>query len=169
MNNRIKTLISALEIKKVDFAKRLNISQSFVSDKCSGKSKPSDRTIIDICRKFNVSEKWLRSGEGEMFAKRNRDDEIDAFINKALQDKPESFKLRLISALSRLSESDWEVLERFAADLVSKSAKAVFAPDRELTDAELHAELDRQLLEEKEREAKLQASQNSSSSDAKLA
>lgn len=67
MNNRIKVLIKALEIKKVDFARRLNISQSFVSDMCSGKSKPSDRTILDICREFNVSEKWLRTGEGEMF------------------------------------------------------------------------------------------------------
>ena len=67
MNNRMRTLIDALEIKKVDFARKLNISQSFVSDMCSGKSKPSDRTITDICREFKVSEEWLRTGKGEMF------------------------------------------------------------------------------------------------------
>lgn len=70
MNDRISALITALGIKKVDFAKRLNISQSFVSDMCSGKSKPSDRTIVDICRKFNVNEKWLRTGKEEMFDQR---------------------------------------------------------------------------------------------------
>lgn len=67
MNNRMRTLIDALEIKKVDFARKLNISQSFVSDMCSGKSKPSNRTITDICREFKVSEEWLRTGKGEMF------------------------------------------------------------------------------------------------------
>lgn len=67
MNERICTLIQALKIKKIEFARRLNISSPFVSELCSGAKAPSDRTISDICRIFNVNEKWLRQGKGEMF------------------------------------------------------------------------------------------------------
>ena len=34
---------------------------------------PSDRTITDICREFNVSEHWLRTGEGDMFIQLSED------------------------------------------------------------------------------------------------
>ena len=67
MNERIKLLIETLNIKKSDFAKRLNLSQPFVSELCSGSKNPSDRTIMDICREFNVSYDWLTTGEGDMF------------------------------------------------------------------------------------------------------
>lgn len=32
-----------------------------------GERNITDRTIADICREFNVHEKWLRSGAGEVF------------------------------------------------------------------------------------------------------
>lgn len=70
MNNRIAQVIVALGIKKIEFAKRLGISSPFVSELCSGAKKASDRTIADICREFSVSETWLRTGEGEMFVKK---------------------------------------------------------------------------------------------------
>lgn len=64
---RIGVLIEALGIKKVRFAERINIDQSYVTQLTSGKRNPSDRTISDICREFNVREEWLRTGTGEMF------------------------------------------------------------------------------------------------------
>ena len=41
-----------------------------------GQIQPSDRTIADICREFNVSEVWLRTGEGEMFVDLGEDAEL---------------------------------------------------------------------------------------------
>lgn len=64
---RIGVLIEALGIKKVRFAERINIDQSYVTQLTNGKRNPSDRTISDICREFNVREEWLRTGTGEMF------------------------------------------------------------------------------------------------------
>ena len=69
--DRLRSLIDALGITKTKFAEDLHVSSAFVSMLCSGKSLPSDRTIADICRKYNVSETWLRTGEGEMKQKRN--------------------------------------------------------------------------------------------------
>ena len=65
MNERISYIIKELGIKKVDFASSLNISGAMVSKLCSGDGRPSDRTIADICRIFNVNEVWLRTGVGE--------------------------------------------------------------------------------------------------------
>lgn len=122
MNDRINVLIKALKIKKVDFAKRLNISQSFVSDMCSGKGRPSDRTIIDICREFDVRESWLRTGEGEMFVQKSRTDEIAAFVGSILQGEPD-FRQRFIAVLSRMTPDEWTILEKKVLELSEEMKK----------------------------------------------
>lgn len=76
INERISVLIDSLHIKKGEFAEKLEISQAFVSQICSGVRQPSDRTISDICRVFNVSRQWLEEGVGPMFKPEDEDDEI---------------------------------------------------------------------------------------------
>lgn len=123
MNDRIEELIRALNIKKVDFAKRLNISQSFVSDMCSGKSRPSDRTITDICREFDVNEAWLRTGEGEMFVPKTRTDEITAFVGDILKGESD-FQQKFISVLARMTADEWKILEKKVLELAEEIKKA---------------------------------------------
>lgn len=67
MNERIQAIIVANGLKKTEFAKKLNVSQAYISQLCSGTKTPSDRTIADICREFNVNYEWLTTGDGEMF------------------------------------------------------------------------------------------------------
>ena len=86
MNNRIAQVIVALGIKKIEFAKRLGISSPFVSELCSGAKKASDRTIADICREFNVSETWLRTGDGEMFVQK-KPQPLDELLAELLDGK----------------------------------------------------------------------------------
>lgn len=121
LNDRISLLIVTLNIKKTAFAERLNVSQAFVSQLCSGTKQPSDRTISDICREFNVSEKWLKSGEGEMFISLTKNQIITDFMGDLIIDEDESFKRRLIEALAKLNPEDWEVLERLAESITKKS------------------------------------------------
>lgn len=121
LNDRISLLIATLNIKKTAFAERLNVSQAFVSQLCSGTKQPSDRTISDICREFNVSEKWLKSGEGEMFISLTKNQIITDFMGDLIIDEDESFKRRLIEALAKLNPEDWAVLERLAESITKKS------------------------------------------------
>ena len=117
MNSRISFLIDELGIKKAGFAKRLNLSQPFVSELCSGKSKPSDRTISDICREFDVNEEWLRTGEGEMFRQLGREEEITDFLAKLIRE-PDAFQARLIAAMAKLTPEQWELFETVFDSLV---------------------------------------------------
>lgn len=69
MNVRIKVLREELKLSQAEFAEMLNLKRNSISLIEVGKRNPSDRTILDICNKFNVSEEWLRNGTGEIFIK----------------------------------------------------------------------------------------------------
>ena len=120
MNERIKQLISSMNIKRAEFARRLSLSQPFVSELCSGAKAPSDRTILDICREFGVSETWLRTGEGEMFIHLSRDEEIAAFMGRVMKGEQPDFRRRLSAVLSKLDTEEWELLEKMAQKLVEE-------------------------------------------------
>lgn len=122
MNERIKQLRACINLTQAQFAERLNLSRNYIAVIEIGQREPSDRTILDICREFGVSESWLRDGVGPMFPPSTREEEIAKFIGEALRDEPGSFKLRLISALSKLDAEAWEALEHFAAQLVEAPA-----------------------------------------------
>lgn len=119
INDRLSFLISELAMSRTKFAERLHVTPQFVSALCLGTKSPSDRTISDICREFNVDEIWLRTGEGEMFVKLSRDDEIAAYIAKVLSDKDAVFQRKLLLILSRLSPDCLAELEKVADDILS--------------------------------------------------
>ena len=56
-----------LDLTQQKFGERLGIKGNTVAQYELGKSNPVDSVVSLICREFNVNEKWLRNGEGEMF------------------------------------------------------------------------------------------------------
>ena len=121
INDRIVELIDTFGIKKIQFAEKLGISSAYASQLCSGVRTPSDRTISDICREFNINRKWLETGEGPM-----KLPEIDAdleIINDLLSDtaSPTADLIRNIWRTYRqLSPEHQKVLDNFIATLLDK-------------------------------------------------
>lgn len=109
IGERIGELIKALDIKKVSFAKRLKIDQSYVTQLTSGKRNPSERTISGICREFNVREEWLRNGSGEMFL----DFTEDEYSKAAASLSNDSFVRSLIVEYWKLDESSRKLFREF--------------------------------------------------------
>lgn len=122
MKDRIEFVIKSANIKKVDFAKRLNLSQAFVSQMCSGVAKPSDRTITDICREFGCNEVWLRTGEGEPFREQTREEEIMRFAVRTNKGSDE-FRKALVAMLAKLDDEDWNALGKIADKLLEEYKK----------------------------------------------
>ena len=121
MNERIKKILEELGLKKIEFASRLHISQPFASELCSGAKAPSDRTIKDICREFQVDETWLRTGEGTMFKKQTpAAKRIMDFASEIARNDDEEFRKRFVAMLYDLDPADWELLERMAEKLTKK-------------------------------------------------
>lgn len=121
MHNRIERIIKEAGVKKVDFARRINVSQAFVSQICSGAAKPSDRTISDICRVFKVNRRYLEHGEEPMFMP-EADPDTD-FINELLAriDSPFVETIRAIMrTYMELPPEDQKKFDAFAASLRNK-------------------------------------------------
>ena len=68
MKNRIKNLRKSLGLTQQEFANRLGISRGNIATYETRDGNPGSSVINLMCREFNVSETWLRTGEGEMFA-----------------------------------------------------------------------------------------------------
>ncbi len=67
MNIRLAQLRKYLLLSQTEFANQLDISRTTLSQMELGNYKINERTILAIISKFNVNEKWLRTGEGDMF------------------------------------------------------------------------------------------------------
>lgn len=118
MNIRIAEIRKAVNLTQEKFAAQLGLSRNFLWMIEKGDRVPSDRTIADICREFNVNENWLRTGEGEMF--NPQDEKLAAFIGSLVADDSEPFKRRMVELLADLTPEEWKLLERMAERLTKK-------------------------------------------------
>jgi len=123
MNTRIKEVRKAKNLTQESFSERIGLKRNSIAQIESGARVPSNQVILSICREFGVNENWLRNGEGEMFRTMSREDELYALFGKFMKCDP-SFKHRLISVLLRMDESEWEMLEQKAQELLEEMKKA---------------------------------------------
>lgn len=119
MNKRIREVRKALGLTQEQFAKRLGVGRGVIMNIEYGRVEPKPPFVELLCRVFHVNEVWLRTGEGSMYREITRDEEISAFIETALSGESDSFKKRLLGVLSRLDESQWELLEQMAEALAA--------------------------------------------------
>jgi len=114
INERIRQIRTAGDFTMRQFAERIGISDSAVSQIEKGRTGISEQTIRSICREFGISEEWLRTGEGEMKAPLSREQEMAALVRSLMEDSPESFRSALVTTLLRFDPNgpEWEILER---------------------------------------------------------
>lgn len=150
MKDRIKQVRRhpKIAMSQEAFGARLGVTGAAISRMESGVNNPSEQVILSICREFSVNERWLRTGEGEMFVETAED------------------SLRAVVREYGLGESDYYMLAEFV-ELSSSERKAVIGYMRrvvdrvnrmegrslpkvpqEMTNAEVLAEVKRQLDDE---------------------
>ena len=71
------------------FARAINITPSYAAQLYANEREPSDRTISDVCRVFNVNKQWLLYGTGVKFMPSAEED--TAYINELLNDLDNPF------------------------------------------------------------------------------
>lgn len=73
INGRIKELRKVLDLNQLEFSRKIGIKQTSLSLIETGKNNLTEQNIKLICMMFNVNEKWLRFGEGEIFSSGKKD------------------------------------------------------------------------------------------------
>ena len=120
MEKRIEEVRKSLSLSRAAFGSRLGVSGDVINNLERGRVEVKEHMFLLICKEFNVNEAWLRTGEGEMFLPSDRDSDIAKLTMQLLADESDSFRNRLISALSRLSEDEWELLAKIAEEITKK-------------------------------------------------
>lgn len=119
MNERFKELRKALGLIQSEFGKILGLSTSGVSDIESGRRNVTEQHLIMLSnyKKKIINIEWLRTGDGEMFVKMDREAELMTWAGSVLGSVDDSFKKRFVKMLSELDDRDWETLEKIALKL----------------------------------------------------
>lgn len=127
--DRLRKLRKDLGFTQQEFADKLGIKRNAIATYEVGKSNPGDSVIALICNKFSVSESWLRTGEGEPFIEKDRDQQIEDMVNEIMAQKPEDFRRRFIKALTVLDMDGWRAIEKFI-DAINEEMKAAPEPEK---------------------------------------
>ena len=111
MKEWVRKLRRYLDLTQEKFGARIGVKGNTVAQWESGRNEPPDSSITFICREFNVNENWLRTGEGDMFIERSRDEQIASFFEDLQFDTTDPFKRQFILTLSALDDAEWEMLK----------------------------------------------------------
>lgn len=123
MKERLKKLRSALNLNQQQFSSAINISRSAVAGYETGTINIPDRTIVDICRVFNVNELWLRTGSGEMFRQEtNVDVELAHQVGRLIK-SDDDFTKRLVLEYLKLPPELKTAFEEFVDKLYQEHKK----------------------------------------------
>jgi len=123
VGERIKYLRKVvLGLTAEKFGAKLGIQKSAVSKIERGENDLSKALSLSICREFGVSEEWLRTGWGDPFVEKSREDQILSYF-EPLKDLNDEFKSRFAKALAALDEKDWEIIDELVDRLKRKSAE----------------------------------------------
>lgn len=115
LNRRIRHLRKdVLKLTQDEFSSRIGLSRNFISQIESGIKFPSDRTIKDICREFNINPDWLENSMGDMFI--IPEDDTAALVSELLEEPDDEFYqmvLEVIRTYKQLSPDSRTVLQEF--------------------------------------------------------
>lgn len=121
MKDRIRKIRKELDLTQQRLADTIGVKRNTIAQYEMGRTVPSDAIVFSICREFNINEDWLRTGNGEMFNKQSRSEQMAKLTKQLLSEEDDSFKNRLISVLSNLTEEQWEVLADISEQLITEN------------------------------------------------
>ena len=143
------------------FAKSLGLTRTAYNKYELGLVVPSDTFIQLVCSKFNISEAWLRTGEGEM----RQESEAAMFSSFARQYNLSEKEQHVARYLLSLSSEDRQQILRVVEGL----ARAMQDDDAKKAEVEKRDQAHRMLDVELDAEQKGRSASDSGSSAAKMA
>ena len=118
MKERMLMLRKALKMTQQEFADKIGVKRNTIAQYEIGRNDPTDTVVKLICRQYDVNEAWLRTGEGDMFVKRDPEQEIMAFVAEITGNADgNDFRLRFFRALSKIPPEMWGQIEAFIEEL----------------------------------------------------
>lgn len=123
INKRFRELRKICKKSQEEWADIMGLSRSGITEIEAGRRNVTEKHIkllsIEPIDGRYINEDWLRTGDGDPFKKLTRSQVITDFAADLIKED-DSFKTRLIEALAKLNDDEWEILEKLAKDLSNK-------------------------------------------------
>ena len=154
IGERIKQIRKEKKLTLEKFGKKIKISGQSVSRLENGVNNPSEQTVALICREFGVSEDWLLTGEGKKRLQPDTANLDELVAREGLRGAEAEMVKKLVRIYCSLKAATrQDIMERFNEYFGGQIIRDLPAPPErnvhDWTDAEMHAELQRQLDAEK--------------------
>ena len=155
-----------LHMSQTEFGVKLGVSRSVIKNiELDALARPDQKlSLIKLmCKEFSVNEEWLLHGSMPMFVtpetfsldqylKENGCTALEMEIVKAYFELDAATRQKIFEAFERIHSRIATAKEQLAAaDAATAGGPPEVKAPQEMTVAELHAELDRQIAEEKKR------------------
>jgi len=125
IGERIRFLRKSMGLTQKEFAKKIGITQGYLTEVESGKKQPSEKVLKLISHTFGVSYEWLKYGKGEMWEKGG--EEVPVWLREFMKEASDE-DIELVHAFIQLlkhatSKEDKELLKLFLKKVASQEGK----------------------------------------------
>lgn len=117
IGQRLKEFRKSQKLTQKEFCNRVGIKTTTYAEYEIDRNTPSDAVIKLICKTFNLSEDWVRTGAGEMYLSRTREEEI-AFHCASLLRSDDAEGKALLTFVLEMSPEERRLVIDFARRLV---------------------------------------------------
>ncbi len=123
MKDRILKIRKDSKMTQDAFAEKLGLSKNFVWMLEKGERVPSERTISDICREFNVNKEWILTGDGDMYEM--PEDETASIVSELLEEDNPFYDLivGIMKTYQGLDNKSQELLKDLGKQLLDNLKK----------------------------------------------
>lgn len=116
MNNRLKELRENLGLTTRSLGEKLSLSAGTITNMEKGVRNITERTIKDICNKFNVNEIWFKEGKGEMY----NNSEMATLERLTRENNLDETDKEIISGYIKLDEKERDSVKNFILQMANK-------------------------------------------------
>ena len=125
---RVKMVRDEAQLTMEQFGNRIGgVSKSTISNIENDNRNLTEHMLKSICREFDVNEKWLKTGEGDMPRKLSEEEEVASLVSNLLEDGRDNpffgIILEIVQTYNELSPASQKVLQEASKKLVENLSK----------------------------------------------
>ncbi len=119
IGERIRMIRKKLNLSQDEFGKKIGLTRGAITNAELGRATIKPLFIEHICDTFQVNEKWITTGEGEMFIKMDPDEEF-AKMMVEIQVSNDEFIISALKAYWELPEEHKEIVRNLIRKIAGK-------------------------------------------------
>lgn len=126
---RVREVRKSLGLTLEKFGEKIGMKKNSVSQIENGKNNVTDANVKAICREFNISEEWLRTGSGEM--RIPVEDEAAAAVSDLVEKSNPLYDIikGIMVAYQKLDGPSREVIDQFILDAIAQRGRPESVPE----------------------------------------